>query len=117
MIDNAALRSRIATRRATSRQRPRGLYWLASGVAWDAYGCGNGTLFGSLWYPHNADCRGGVFAVFAKIPPPIASIRAYIGVYHVGELWGAGFTSLLRVQKKVRTVSHADSYLAMLACA
>ena len=23
--------------------------------------------------PANADCRGGVFAVFAKIPPPAAS--------------------------------------------
>ena len=22
------------------------------------------------WHPRNADCRGGVFAVFAKIPPP-----------------------------------------------
>ena len=77
----------------------------------------SGLRNGTQWPPRNADCRGGVFAVFAKIPPPIASIRAYIGVYHVGELWGAGFTSLLRVQKKVRTVSHADSYVAMLASA
>ncbi len=25
---------------------------------------------GSQWPPRNADCRGGVFAVFAKISPP-----------------------------------------------
>ena len=28
--------------------------------------------------PANADCRGGVFAVFAKIPPPVlAAFRGY----------------------------------------
>ena len=40
---------------------------------------GDGTTFGSQWHPRNADCRGGVFAVFAKIPPPTRfTIRAYM---------------------------------------
>ena len=26
-------------------------------------------IFGAQCHPRNADCRGGVFAVFAKIPP------------------------------------------------
>ena len=27
--------------------------------------------------PQTPDCRGGVFAVFAKIPPPIPSLAAH----------------------------------------
>ena len=33
---------------------------------WAAFGL----RCGSQWPPRNADCRGGVFAVFAKISPP-----------------------------------------------
>ena len=36
---------------------------------------------GDIWIamksPQMADCRGGVFAVFAKIPPPIPSPAAH----------------------------------------
>ncbi len=47
-----------ATRHATSLQRPCGV-------------CIDGRHLGRNDIPANADCRGGVFAVFAKIPPPV----------------------------------------------
>jgi len=50
-------------------------------VAWYAHeGGGNGRPLGAMRIamksPQTPDCRGGVFAVFAKIPPPIPSLAA-----------------------------------------
>ena len=41
------------------------------------YGGGDGRPLGAMPSPQTPDCRGGVFAVFAKIPPPIATMRAH----------------------------------------
>ena len=45
-------------------------------MAWYAHGGGNGRPWGAVRIampsPQMPDCRGGVFAVFAKIPPPTA---------------------------------------------
>ena len=38
--------------------------------AWRRQWAAFGLRCGSQWPPRNADCRGGVFAVFAKISPP-----------------------------------------------
>ena len=44
-------------------------------------GGGNGRPLGAMRIampsPQTPDCRGGVFAVFAKIPPPIPSPAAH----------------------------------------
>ena len=48
-------------------------------MAWYAHGGGNGRPLGVMRIAM-ADCRGGVFAVFAKISPPVlAAIRGYGG--------------------------------------
>ena len=53
----------------------------ACGVAWYAHGGGHGRPLGAMRIampsPQMPDCRGGVFAVFAKIPPPIPSPAAH----------------------------------------
>ena len=45
-------------------------------MAWYAHGGTNGRPLGAMRIamisPQTPDCRGGVFAVFAKIPPPTA---------------------------------------------
>ena len=50
-------------------------------MAWYAHGGGNGRPLGAMRIamksPQTPDCRGGVFAVFAKIPPPIPSPAAH----------------------------------------
>ena len=56
--------------------------WEARGVAWYAHEGGtNGRPLGAMRIamksPQMDDCRGGVFAVFAKIPPPIPSPAAH----------------------------------------
>ena len=45
--------------------------------AWYAHG--DGGEMGDIWAQcdRNADCRGGVFAVFAKIPPPTPHITPH----------------------------------------
>ena len=49
--------------------------------AWYAHGGTNGRPLGAMRIampsPQTPDCRGGVFAVFAKIPPPIRSPAAH----------------------------------------
>ena len=49
--------------------------------AWYAHGGTNGRPLGAMRIampsPQTPDCRGGVFAVFAKIPPPIPSPAAH----------------------------------------
>ena len=51
-------------------------------MAWYAHGGGNGRPLGAMRIamksPQTPDCRGGVFAVFAKIPPPTCPPHARI---------------------------------------
>ena len=53
----------------------------AHGDMWgggNAHGGGNGRIWIAMPSPQTPDCRGGVFAVFAKIPPPICPPYARI---------------------------------------